>query len=154
MLIFFLILYMRRTCWHIHFLFYDTSLIVPRKILKTWQIGYMLTNSCCTEEVTPGLSAQLGPGVLCKPAMWHNWVTSIRVARLALALLNYTDIWRDWVTPIRVVQLVQDLLSQLNPWRDWESHHRVRCNSRNDTSHARQSGMTGVVPIVLNALRA
>jgi hypothetical protein len=42
--------------------------------------------SYCTEAVTRGLSARLGPGVLCK---WGY------VAQLALALLSNTDMWHD-----------------------------------------------------------
>jgi hypothetical protein len=53
-----------------------------------------------------------------------------------------------------VARLAQDLLNQPNPWRGWESCHRVWHDSWNGTSHARHSGMTGAVPIVLNALWA
>jgi hypothetical protein len=42
------------------------------KLLKTRQIDYTLTNSCCTEAVASGLSARLGLASLCKPAMWHD----------------------------------------------------------------------------------
>jgi hypothetical protein len=74
-----------------------------------------------------------------------------------IARLSHVTLYgatRPRLTELRgyVVRLAQDLMSQPNQWRDWESCHRVWRDSWNGTSHARQSGVTGALPIVLNAL--
>jgi hypothetical protein len=78
----FFLFYIWTTCQQLHILFYNNSQILFQKILKTQQISYTLTKSCCTEEIMPDQSVRLGLRVLCKRA---TWVVPLYLARLSRA---------------------------------------------------------------------
>jgi hypothetical protein len=81
-----------------HFCFMTKGQFYCEKLLKILLNGYTFTKSCCTGEVTPDLSARLGPRFLCERAMWREWVAPLSLAWLALDLLCITELWLG-VTP-------------------------------------------------------